>query len=72
MAFKRAPIEPLEKLVTSGQKKYVRYSEGAELYSMGLHGFMELAKEANAVRKVRGVCLVNIDVINEYIEGMYG
>lgn len=72
MAYKRAPIEPLEKLVTSGQKKYVRYSEGAELYSMGIHAFTELAREANAVRKVRGVCLVNLDIINEYIEDMYG
>lgn len=72
MAFKRTPIEPLEKLVTSGQKKYVRYNEGAELYSMGIHGFMDLAKEAGAVRKVRGVCLVNLDIINEYIENMYG
>ena len=34
-------------------KKYVRYKEGAERYSMGLHTFQELAKEANAIYRVR-------------------
>ena len=28
-------------------KKFVRYREGAELYSMGLTKFQELAKDAN-------------------------
>ena len=46
MAYKRPPIESLEFDVRTGQKKYVRYNEGATLYSMGVHGFMDLAKEA--------------------------
>ena len=39
---------------------------------MGIHGFTDLAKEAGAVRKINGVCLVNVDILNEYIEEMYG
>ena len=42
-------IDMLEKLVKSGQKKFVRYEEGKVLYSMGLHSFQEIAKEAGAV-----------------------
>lgn len=71
MAYKRPEIESLEFDVRTGQKKYVRYNEGAKLYSMGIHGFMALAKEAKAVRKVKGVCLVNTEVINKYIEDTF-
>lgn len=72
MAYKRTPVESLEIKVNSGLKKYVRYKEGADLYSLGIHGFQALAKEAGAVRKINGVCLVNIEVLNEYIEEMFG
>ena len=34
---KRRIVPNLEEMVKKGKKKYVRYQEGAELYSMGLH-----------------------------------
>lgn len=71
MSNKRKGIEELEVAVKSGVKKYVRYGEGAKLYSMGVRSFMDLSKEANAVRKIKRVCLVNIEVVNRYIEDMY-
>lgn len=46
MAFARTEVRELEPMVKAGKKKFVRYQEGAELYSMGLHTFEELAKEA--------------------------
>jgi len=51
------------------KKKFVRYKEGAELYSMGMTKFQEISKEAGAVYKVGQVCLVNTDVLDEYLEG---
>lgn len=36
MAFKRGSIEALKIKIENGQKQYIRYNEGAELYSMGL------------------------------------
>lgn len=48
MSYKRRPVEALDILVNNGQKRYVRYREGAELYSMGIHGFTDLAKETGA------------------------
>lgn len=57
----RKKIENLEELIKENKKKYVRYAEGAELYSMGLHSFQSLAKDAGAVRKVKGVVLVNTE-----------
>ena len=58
--------------VNSGEKKYVRYEEGAYLYSMGRKTFTDLAKEADAVRKIGGVCLVSIEKLNKYIEKELG
>ena len=37
MAYKRTEIPELEKAMAGGRKKFVRYEEGARLYSMGLH-----------------------------------
>lgn len=49
-------------------KKYVRYKEGAARYSMGLHTFQELAKEANAIYHIRKIVLVNTQIFEDYLE----
>lgn len=53
-------------------KKYVRYKEGAARYSMGLHTFQELAKEANALYRVRNIVLVNTQIFEEFLETFRG
>ncbi len=50
-------------------KRFVRYTEGAEMYSMGLTKFQELAKDAKACYKVNQLVLVNLDILDEYLEG---
>lgn len=71
MSKARKPVTGLEEMVISGQKEYVRYREGAELFSIGERTFMNLAKEANAVRKIKGICLVHVATLRDYIETMY-
>ncbi len=51
------------------RKHICRYKEGAALYSMGMTKFQELAKEAGAVIKYQGTALVDIDLIDAYLEG---
>ena len=68
MAFARTEVRELEPMVKAGKKKFVRYQEGAELYSMGLHTFVELAKEAGAIYKIRRVVLVNLEIFEEYLD----
>lgn len=46
----------------------MRYAEGAQLYSMGLHTFQNLAKDAGAIYRIKRVVLVNLDIIDEYLE----
>lgn len=61
-------ILPVDVKITD--KKYVRYNEGAARYSLGLHTFQELAKEADAIYRVRKVVLVNTEIFEEYLETM--
>ena len=69
MAFRREiPKERLENLVLSGGKKFVSYKEGAELLSIGLHSFEELAKDAKAIYKIKGRVLINIQLVYDYME----
>lgn len=50
------------------KKKYVRYEEGAELYSMSINSFTKLAREAKAVYKIGKMVLVNTELFEEYLE----
>lgn len=50
------------------KRKYVRYSEGAKMYGMGLTKFQELAKDAKACYKVGQMVLVKPEIIDEYLE----
>lgn len=53
------------------KKIYVRCTEGAEIYSICPNTIRKLAKEANAIRKVHGTCLINTKVLSNYIEQNY-
>jgi hypothetical protein len=68
MAYARKLLENMDKLLKDGRKKFVRYEEGAALYSMGLHSFQELAKDAGAVYHIKKIVLVNTQLIEEYLE----
>lgn len=65
------PQEKVEKLIVSGGKKFVSYKEGAELLSMGLHTFEDLAKDANAIYRIRRRVLVNIQMVYDFMEAFH-
>lgn len=48
--------------------KFVRYSEGAEMYHMSQSKFMQLAKDAKACYKVGQMVLVKLEILDEYLE----
>ncbi len=48
--------------------KFVRYSEGAEMYHMSQSKFMQLAKKAKACYKLSQMVLVNTEILDEYLE----
>ena len=49
-------------------KRFVRYAEGAEMYSMSLSKFQELARDACACYKIKQLVLVNLDIFEEFLE----
>ena len=70
MADKRINYEAAQKRA----KRFVRPSEGAAIYNMGITKFTQLAHEAKAVYKVDKIVLVNIELFDKYLEGfrLYG
>lgn len=64
MGHARKDVESTKKYA----KKFVRYQEGAEKYSIGLTKFQELAKEAKAVYKIDKIALVNCDIFETFLE----
>ncbi len=51
--------------------RFVRYKEGAALYSMCQAKFERLAKDANAIYKIDKLVLVNTDILDEYLESFH-
>ena len=66
MAYSRKDVDKTKQ----NAKKFVRYQEGAEKYSMGLTKFTALAKEAKAVYKIDKVTLVNCEIFERYLESV--
>lgn len=50
------------------KKKFVRYQEGAEIYSMSVRKFQNLAKDAGAIYKVGKMALVSCELFDKYME----
>ena len=52
----------------NSKERFVRYSEGAEMYHVSVSKFMQMAKDAKAIYKVDKLVLVNCDIFEEYLE----
>lgn len=50
------------------KKKFVRYQAGADIYSMSVRKFQDLAKDAGAIYKVGKMALVNCEIFDQYME----
>ena len=49
-------------------RKFVRYKDGAYIYSMSEREFYNLAHDAKAVYKRNKMALVKVDILDEYLE----
>ena len=58
----------LDKYIVDRKHKWVTYEEGAKLYGMPYWTFVHLAKEAKTIYRVKRMVLVNIDLIDAYLE----
>ncbi|MBQ9489621.1 MAG: hypothetical protein IKO03_15555 [Lachnospiraceae bacterium] len=53
---------------TGRKKKFVRYKEGAEIYSMCQTKFERMARDAKAIYKLDKLVLVNTEIFDRYLE----
>ena len=60
-------MDALVKRLSAGHDR-VRYDEGAALLSMGIHSFMNLAEEAGAKERYKGIVLVRMNKVYQYLE----
>lgn len=47
---------------------YMRYDEAKEYYGVSRNTLMKWVRDSGAQRKVGNVCLINIEVVDRYIE----
>ena len=66
LIFQRKRGDMVERMKNG--KRFVRYKEGAEMYSMCQSKFEQMAKDAKAVYKVDKLVLVNCDIFEAYLE----
>lgn len=52
----------------SDKGKFVSYSQGARMYSMNYYAFIKLAKQAKANMKIKKKVVVNLNLVDEYLE----
>lgn len=54
--------------VINHPQKFVRYKDGHKIYGICQSTFEKLAWDANAVYKINKVCLVNLEILENYLE----
>ena len=64
MGYSRSDVQATK----NRMKKFVRYKEGAEMYSMCQSKFERMAKDAKATYKLDKLVLVNTELVEKYLE----
>ena len=69
MGRKRNPTLPdLDRFLEGRGRKFVTYIEGSNLYGIPCYSFVRLAKEAGANITLRKSAIVDVGVIEKYLE----
>lgn len=68
----KSPPVDLDKYLVGKEHRYCTYQDGARLYRMAYWSFVTFAKEAGANIQLRKTALVDLDLIDKYIEETCG
>ena len=60
----------LDKYIEGKKKKYTTYGLGASLYSLNYYTFVRLCKEAGANIQIKKNVIVDLDILDAYLESM--
>ena len=65
-ALRRGP--DLDRFLEGRKRTFVSYAQGARIYSMNYYSFVTLAKAAGANIRIKKKVVIDLDVIEEYLE----
>jgi len=68
MEKKSRGFPDLDRYLKERGRKLVNYEEGAEIYGIPYYSFVRLAKEAGANYTLRKSAVIDIDVIESYLD----
>ncbi len=58
----------LERFLEGKKRKFTTYAQGASMYSMNYYSFITLAKKAGANIQIKKKVVVDLDILEKYIE----
>lgn len=61
-------LPDLDRYLEARGRRFVTYAEGAEIYQIPYYSFVRLAKEAGANYTMRKSVIIDIDIIERYLE----
>lgn len=61
-------LPDLDRYLETRGRRFITYAEGAEIYQIPYYSFVRLAKEAGANYTMRKSVIIDIDIIERYLE----
>ena len=68
MAKRKDGFPDLDRYLEGKLRKWVTYKEGARIYGVPFYSFVRLAKEAEANYTLRHSVIVDVDIIEAYLD----
>lgn len=68
MAKKPETIQEMRHEIIKHPQRFIRYKEGAQMYGICQKSFERLAHDAEAVYKINHIALVNLEILDAYLE----
>ena len=59
----------LEKYLEGKKRRFVNYTQGAKIYKMSYWPFVRLAKKAEANYPIRKTAIVDLNILDDFLEG---
>ena len=58
----------LDRFIDEQKRNFVTYAQGARMYSMNYYSFVKLAKEAGANIRIKKNVVIDLELIDKYLE----
>lgn len=67
--MKKRKTPDLEKYLEGKKRRFVNYTQGTKIYKMSYWPFVRLAKKAEANYPIRKTAIVDLNILDDFLEG---